>query len=122
MGLAANIIRGGYSPGQAKALNGAIATGLTATGTVITDAFDMVADVNVFGTVAANTGAQLPSCELGDSLWVYNGGASTLKVYPDSSSAQINQIGAGAAMSLGTSTGCLYIRITTTRWLANLSA
>lgn len=122
MGLAANIVRSGFSGGQAKGLNGAIATGLTATGTVITDAFDMVADVNVFGTVSSGTGAQLPSCELGDTLWVYNGGANTLKVYPDSSSAQINQITAGSAMTLAPNTGCLYVRITTTRWLANLSA
>lgn len=122
MALASNIMRGGYSAGQAKAINGAIATGLTATGTVITDAFDLVADANAFGTVAASTGAQLPNCEIGDSVWVYNGGANALKVYPDTSSSQINQLSAGTAVSLATSTVCVFMKITSTRWLACLSA
>ena len=122
MGLAANIVRSGFSGGQAKGLNGAIASNITAAGTVITDAFDLVADVNAIGTCASGAGVQLPSCEIGDSLWVYNGGANTLKVYPDSSSAQINQIAAGGAMNLAVSTAAIYIRITTTRWIAILSA
>ena len=122
MGLAANIVRSGFSGGQAKGLNGAIASAITAAGTVITDAFDLVADVNAIATCASGAGVQLPSCELGDSLIVYNGGANQCKVYPDSSSAQINQITAGSAMTLPVNTSALYTRITTTRWLAVLSA
>jgi hypothetical protein len=122
MALSANVVRAGFSGGQAKGLNGAIATGLTAAGTVITDALDLVADVNVIGTCAAGAGVQLPSCELGDSVWVYNGGANACKVYPDSSSAQINQVAAGSAISLATNTAMLLCRITTTRWIAVLSA
>lgn len=122
MGLAFNVMRGGLSAGQAKSLNGAIATGLTASGTIITNAFDLVADVNVIGTCASGAGVQLPSCEIGDYLWIYNGGANQCLVYPDSSSAQINQITAGSAMTLAVNTSALYIRISTTRWLANLSA
>lgn len=122
MGLARNVMGGGFSAGQAKAINGAIATGLTAAGTVITDALDLTADVNAIGTCAAGAGVQLPSCEVGDSLIIYNGGANTCKVYPDTTSVQINQIGAGTAMNLATNTACIYFRLTTTRWIANLSA
>ena len=64
MGLAMNVMKGGFSAGQAKSLNGAIATALTAAGTVITDAFDLVADINVIGTCASGAGVQLPSCKL----------------------------------------------------------
>ena len=122
MALAKNIIGGGFSAGQAKALNGSIATGLTAAGTVITDAFDLVADVNAIGTCAAGAGVQLAYCEIGDSQLVYNGGANACKVYPDTAASQINQIAAGSAMSLAANTSCTYTKITTTRWIAVLSA
>jgi hypothetical protein len=121
MALSANIIRGGFSAGQAKALNGAVATGLTAAGTVIGDAFDLTADMNIIGTCAAGAGVQLPACELGDSLWVYNGGANSCNVYP-SASSQINQIAVGGAHILAANTAALYERITTTRWVAMQSA
>ena len=122
MGLARNIMGGGFSAGQAKAINGATVTGLTAAGTVITDALDLVADVNAIGTCASGAGVQLPSGEVGDSLYVYNGGANACKVYPDSSSNQINQLSAGSAMSLATATTCMFIKVSSTRWIAVLSA
>jgi len=122
MGLAKNIIGGGFSAGQAKAINGATVTGLTAAGTVITDALDLTADVNAIGTCAAGAGVQLPSAEVGDSLVVYNGGANACKVYPDSASNQINQLGAGSSMLLAVSTACVFFKVSSTRWIANLSA
>jgi hypothetical protein len=76
MARASNIMRGGFSAGQAKGVNGAIATALTAAGTVITDALDLTADTNVIGTCAAGAGVQLPATELGDSVEIYNGGAN----------------------------------------------
>lgn len=122
MALALNITRGGFSSGQAKAINGAIATGLTAAGTVITDALDLVADVNAIGTCASGAGVQLAFGEVGDSQIVYNGGANPCKVYPDASTSQINQIAAGGAHLLAQYSTCVYFRISTTRWLAILSA
>ncbi len=122
MGISANVMRGGYSAGQAKSLNGAIATGLTAAGTTITTALDLAADINAIGTCASGAGVQLPICEVGDYLVVYNGGANACNVYPDASTSQINQITVGTAHVLGVSTSCMYFRISTTRWLANMSA
>ena len=122
MGLSKNMMGGGFSAGQAKAINGAVATGLTAAGTVIGDALDLTADLNIIGTAAASTGVQLPSCEVGDSCQIYNGGANAVKVYPDSSSNTINQLSAGSAMLLATNTACQYFKISSTRWVANLSA
>ena len=122
MALAANIMKGGYSGGNAKAINGAVATALSAAGTVITDALDLTADTNVISTCASGAGVQLPACEIGDSVEIYNGGANACKVYPDSSSSQVNGLVAGTAFLLATNTMCYVRKITSTRWVANLSA
>lgn len=122
MALATNIMRGGFSAGQAKAINGAIATALTAAGTTITDALDLSADTNVIGTCASGAGVQLPSCEIGDSCEVYNGGANACTVYPDTASTQINGLSAGSGFLLATNTSCYCRKITSTRWTAYLSA
>ena len=122
MALASNIMRGGYSAGMAKAINGAIATGLTAAGTTITDALDLTADTNVIGTCASGAGVQLAAAEVGDSQEVYNGGANACKVYPDSTSVQFNSLGVGNSFSLAPNTMCYCRKVSSTRWVVNLSA
>lgn len=122
MALAKNMMQGGMSAGGAKAINGALATGLTAAGTVIGDALDLNADTNVIGTCASGAGVQLPSAEIGDSVEVYNGGANACKVYPDASANQVNGLTAGSAFLLAPNTMCYCRKITSTRWVANLSA
>ena len=122
MALAVNVMRGGYSAGQAKALNGAIATALTAAGTTISTALDLLADTNVIGTCASGAGVQLPSCEIGDSVEVYNGGANACTVYPDTTGTTINALSAGSGFLLGTNTMAYCRKITATRWIVNLSA
>lgn len=122
MALARNIMQGGMSAFGARAINGNIATALSAAGTVITDALDLVADTNVIGTCASGAGVQLPSCEIGDSCEVYNGGANACKVYPEASGSQINGLTAGGAVLLSTNTACMFRKITASRWIAILSA
>lgn len=122
MALAVNIMKGGHSAGGAKAINGAIARDLTATGTAITDALDLNADTNVLATVASGTGVQLPSCEIGDSVEIYNGGANSVKVYPDAVLNQVNSLPAGTSFLLATNTMCYCRKISATRWIVNLSA
>lgn len=87
MAIASNIMKGGFSAGQAKAFNGSVATGLTAAGTTISDALDLKADTNVIGTCASGAGVQLPAVEVGDGVEVYNGGANACTVYPDTTSS-----------------------------------
>lgn len=122
MALAQNIMKGGFSAGQAKAVNGNIATGLVAAGTTITDALALKADSNVIGTCAAGAGVKFPTCELGDSVEIYNGGANACKVYPDSSSNTINQLSAGASFNLAVNTMCYARKVSSTLWIVNLSA
>ena len=122
MALAKNVMQGHFSAGMAKAINGSIATGLTAAGTVITDALDLSADTNVIETCASGAGVQLFAAEIGDSQEVYNGGANACKVYPDSSSVQFNSLGVGNSFSLGTNTMAYCRKVSSTRWVVNLSA
>ena len=122
MALARNIMKGGWSAGNARAVNGSIATGLTAAGTTISDALDLNADTNVIGTAASGSGVQLPACESGDSVEIYNGGANACTVYPDGATSQINGLSAGSGFLLATNTSCYCRKITATRWIAFLSA
>lgn len=120
--LAKDIVSGGTSAGSAQAMNGRIGTGLVAAGTIITDALDLAATSNHIGTVASGTGVQLPSMMLGDECEVYNGGANSLKVYPDQSTVGINQITAGSPMTLAVNTACKFRKYTATLVIAMLSA
>ena len=122
MALAKEIMVGGFSAGAAKAINGQVQSAVTAAGTVITDATDLTASINVITTCAAGAGVQLPSCEVGDTVSILNLGASACKVYPDISTGQINQLSAGTAMTLATNTAVTLERFTTLRWMAWLSA
>src|SRR4051812_48362435 len=106
MALALNIMKGGYSAGNAKAINGSIATGLVAAGTTLATALDLLADTNVIATCASGAGVQLASCEVGDSQEIYNGGSNACMVYPDASGNQLNSLVAGNGFLLATNTMC----------------
>jgi hypothetical protein len=122
MATARDIMKGGISAGQAKSINGQVAPTVTAAGTVISDAFDLVASVNVVTTAAASSGVQLPSCEIGDSVEILNLGANAVTVYPDITTGQINNLAVGAGFLLATNTAVKCKRFTTLRWMGFLSA
>lgn len=122
MATAKDIMGGGFSAGQAQAIGGQTAATVTAAGTIITDAFDLVASNNYISTAAASTGVQLPNTPLGDSVWVYNGGANAVKVYPHSATGTINSSAAGIAVTCPVNTLMRFARWTSTKWVAMQSA
>lgn len=122
MALARNIMKGGWSAGNAKAVNGAVATALVAAGTTRATALALTADSNVIGTAASGSGVSLASCEIGDSQEVYNGGANSCTVYPDAAANQINGLVAGNGFLLAVNTMCYARKVSATRWIVNLSA
>lgn len=63
---------------------GTVTDAQTATGTSSqANSFAIADHITRFSTTAANSGARLPSTlTAGDELWIMNGGASTLLVYP----------------------------------------
>lgn len=83
-------------------------TGVTATGTTTADAYVLKCGMTQFGTVAAGTGARIPSdSQPGDEYFVLNLGANALLVYPPSG-GNVNAGGADAGNSLAAGAGALY--------------
>lgn len=81
----------------------AVATGLVATGTTQATALPLPAQTNVFGTVAADTGAILPGGAVSGTFVVANDTTTDLFVYPPVG-AQIGTLGVNvpAIVSAGT--------------------
>ena len=124
MALAKDVMQGGFSAGQAKALGGGYAA-ITATGSTITDAAPLTAS-NCMVTAGDGTVGVALACNVGDSVWVFNNSGSTLKVYPEALAA-ISVAGTGtgtvaAAFSQLTYKTTVYVKITSTQYLANTSA
>lgn len=122
MPLAKEIMMGGHSAIGADAMAGQVKSGISAAGSTISDATALTASVNLISTVGSGAGVQLYNGEIGDSQKVYHTGANPLKVYPPTSSQQINETTAGAAVTLASGTLCEFHKVSTTKWVAQLSA
>lgn len=118
---------GFYSPGAAtiggaSGAQNSVATALVATGATQGTALALTADINMFGTVAAATGAILPALNPCDVSTVFNGGANALALYPPVG-AKINGLGANAAYNVATATPLVEITcVSATQYLARQSA
>lgn len=99
-----------------------VSTGLTATGTTISDALDLVSLVNIVSTTAASTGVQLPNVDIGVQVIVQNNGANALNLFPHSSSGTINGGSAGAAVTIAAAAGNICTKLSATDWLVSVYA
>lgn len=123
MATARDIMKGGFSAGQAKAIGGQVNSGVSAAGTTISDATALVSSVNVVTTVAASSGVLLPNVEIGDEVEVFNNtSTNAVTVYPPTTSATINQLSAGVGAQLSPYTSCKFKKFTATAWTGYLSA
>ncbi len=122
MALASDIMKGGVSAFSAQAINGQVNSSVSAAGTLISDATDLIASINVVTTAAASSGVQLPSGMIGDEVEILNIGANPVTVYPDSTSGRINSLSAGSGFLLAANTSVKCRKFTATRWSAYLSA
>jgi hypothetical protein len=112
----------GIAAVAAQAILGDVATGIVAAGSTLAGATLLPAVNNFIGTAAASTGVILPAnANLGDSIFVFNGGASTAAVYPPSAAGTINGGSAGAAVNIATLKTGLFIAAAPNVWGANLS-
>lgn len=82
MASTTNLMQMGCAPGLAAEICGRVASGLTATGTLQSDALLAPAIINVVTTTATGTGIRLPPGDVGTSMIVSNLGANTLLIYP----------------------------------------
>ena len=123
MATVTEMMGGGLSSGQARAINGGVSSAISAAGTTLAGATALVASHNIVTTVAASSGVVLPNSEIGDEFLVYNGtGTNALTVYPPTSSATINQLSAGVGMLLSPYTAVKFKKTTSTTWHGWLSA
>lgn len=89
--------------------------GLTATGTNLATALPLVADYSEFATVAAGTGAALPSAskQVGIEWIVWNNGANTLTLYSQSGET----VNGSASISIAAGAFKRIIALSSTVWL-----
>ncbi len=100
-----------------------VATGLTATGTTITDALQLTRQVNVISTAAASTGVKLPPLtQIGSTIIVQNNGANAINLFPPTSTGTLNGGSAGAAVTTAAAAGASCTRLSATDWLVNVTA
>lgn len=117
-----NLVVGGISAQAAIAIQGRVASSLTAAGTTQADALALPADINQFTTVGSGAGTILPPMSAGDSVTLYNGGANALLVYPPVGGL-INGLSANAAYSVATATPYVEVRcINALTYIAKQSA
>jgi hypothetical protein len=91
-------------------------TGLTALGSSQSTAYPLLNNTwHEFTTVAASTGAILPTPSLPSEIRVFNNGASSLSVYPPSGGT-INAGTANAPVSLAVGNGLTYWASSSTNW------
>lgn len=122
MAIAQRLLGSGAAAQLAQNIVGDFDPAIVATGTSSqTAAYDLFAVNNYVSTTAANTGVQLPVCNPGDEIFVYNAGASTLSVYGQTGET-INNGAANAAHSVATVKGAIYKKLTPTAWMAVLTA
>ena len=95
--------------------------GLSAAGTTQATATAITSQTNEFTTVAASSGAILPSPEQGEFIFIANAGANAMNVYP-ATGHSINALAANAAFSLAAGKNCIFWAATASKWYANLSA
>lgn len=109
----------------AQAVVGGMQLAQTATGSSQATAFALTSSHTEFTTTGASTGAVLPGTAamtlIGDKLYVFNMGASTLSVYPPSG-FKINLGTQDAAVSITTLKTACFICKGDGNWYALLSA
>lgn len=125
LGSAAQLMGAGFSAGQASALVGPVpTTAISAAGTTLATATALSVVTNLVSTATVGQGVKLPTAATtNDWCIVFNDNTgTTIVVYPDTSSNKINQMAAGTGINLPNNTSCIFQKVSSTRWIANLSA
>ena len=105
MAIKSKLMGAGIAGAAANEIAGAGDQGLTATGSTNVTALVVGSGLNALSTTAANTGVILANTLVpGDDIYIYNGGASTLTVYPPVTSP-LSTIDNGTSLSVVTKKG-----------------
>lgn len=117
MPLAREVMGGGFSAGQAKALSGGFQT-LAAAGTnQATGGVIRSSNVTVTGASGSNA-VVLPVADIGDEILVYSSAATNaLLVFPPVG-GNINGAAANASFSATAQTPYFFLKLSATQWIA----
>lgn len=121
MAASTDLVRTGFSAGQAHGLPGQLAFNQTAAGTTQGTAFAIQTSNVHFGTVGANSGAILPNSSHRDSHCIYNAGSNPLTIYPPVGS-RIYPAATNVGITLGNPGFIQLYKWSDTVWVGNLSA
>ena len=119
MALAADIMKGGFSAGSARAIQGEVNSAVTAAGSSISDATALTKSVSI--VTAGTGGVQIPNGDIVDEVEINNLTASAITVYPPTGS-QITALAASSGFLLAANTAVKVKKFTSTRWMGFLSA
>ena len=123
MGLAKNIVGAGFSWLQAQNTDlASTKTGISAAGTTQGTATALTADINLVSTATALQGVQLYNGVQNDSMIVFNDNSgATIVVYPPTG-GQLNNLTVNAGIQVANNTLAEFFKVTSTRWIVQLSA
>ncbi len=126
MTLAKELVGGGFSPGQARAIGGGVNTALAAAGSSQATAAPITTTNTIVTGANGTLGVVLPAIGPGESVLVVNAAASTCPVYPPVGAA-ITVPGTGlgttnAAYSQTLWAVCTYTCLSATQWAVQKSA
>ena len=82
MTIPSRVLGAGAAQLMTVAICGDGSTGLSASGTTSSDAYQINKIYNTVTTVASGSGVKLPPTEEGEVIYITNNGANALKVYP----------------------------------------
>lgn len=87
--------------------------GLAAAGSTRANALQLTRVYNSVDTAAAGTGVLLPPTQQGETIFIANSGANTLKVYPYEAATTINQT---TSASIASNYSSIFFAVSATKW------
>jgi hypothetical protein len=101
-----------------RSVLGTTSATVTAAGTTVTDATQLVAVINRVTTVAVGTGVKLwDGGNIGYTVYVTNSGANAMNLFPPTASGTINGGAAGAGVSIAVGAMAICNIVSTNTWV-----
>lgn len=119
MALASDIMKSGFSAGQARGVQGIANAAIAAAGT--TQGTATAITQSTVAVTSGTGGVIIPNAEINDEVAICNLTSASITVYPPTS-GQINALSANTGFLLGQNTAVKVKKFSSTRWMAFLSA
>jgi hypothetical protein len=115
MTIPSRVLGAGASSLMTVAICGDGVDGLTAVGSTRANALQLTKIYNSVDTAASGTGVLLPPTQMGETIFIANSGANTIKVYPYESATTINQT---SSASIASNYSSIFFAVSATKWFS----